>query len=154
MKVRNVVLLIEDDIDELYAFEKALNKAGIVNPVQIARHLQETLCYLRGVGVYGNREAYPLPVLVILNMALDPEPTAAEEILECLRSTPELASIPVIALAKTEEDAEVQHAYDHGVSGYFLRGRDLSEVVELIAEMQIVEPRRPGKNANYATHQF
>lgn len=153
MKVRNVVLLIEDDIDELYAFEKALNKAGIVNPVQIARHLQETLCYLRGVGVYGNREAYPLPVLVILNMALAPQPTAAEEILECLRSTPELSSIPVIALARTEGHAEVQHAYDHGVSGYFLRGRDLTEVVELIAEMQIIEARRPEKSSTLA-HQF
>jgi DNA-binding NarL/FixJ family response regulator len=154
LKAGNVVLLIEDDIDELYAFEKALSRAGIVNPVKIARHLQESLCYLRGVGVYGNRSEYPLPVLVILNMALAPEPVAAERILECLRSSQELARIPVIALARSEEHDEVQSAYDRGVSGYFLKGRDLTEVVELIGEMQIAASSPEGHSRQSLSHQF
>ena len=134
-----VVLLVEESIGELYTFEKALRHGGFRNPVRIVRHAQEARCYLEGVGVYGNREAYPLPSLILINLRLRPD-GAALELITAIRRQPHLRDRPIIALGAQETGAEeIQRLYDLGINAYFAKELEVAEIVRVLKEMKFVE---------------
>src|SRR6185369_3717010 len=64
------ILLVEDEENDVLCFKSALRKAGVANPLQWSRDGREALNYFCGVGEFSNREIYPLPVLVLLDLKL------------------------------------------------------------------------------------
>jgi CheY-like chemotaxis protein len=139
MKESAVVLLVEENIDELYAFEKGMRQGGIRNPVRIVRHAAEARCYLEGVGVYDNRLLYPLPAVVLLDLALNPE-GSSYELLTSIRRQPHLCDTPVVALGNPGTlPADVQRAFDLGANAYFAKETDLSELVRMLKDLQLLE---------------
>lgn len=139
MKESAVVLLVEENIEQLYAFEKGLRDGGIRNPVRIVRHAAEARCYLEGVGVYDNRRMYPLPAVVLLDLGLKPEGSPVE-LLKSIRRQPHLRDIPVIALGRPHTGAaDIQKLFDLGANAYFARETDLSELVRMLKEIQLLD---------------
>src|SRR5689334_12885402 len=65
-----IILLVEDNADEVFLTEQALKGAGIKNPLQLAREGQEALDYLNGKGQFADREKFPFPGLVLLDLKL------------------------------------------------------------------------------------
>ena len=49
------ILLVEDSPDDVFFFRRALKKACITNPLQVAIDGQEALEYMSGTGKYFNR---------------------------------------------------------------------------------------------------
>ena len=64
------VLFVDDDPDWVDLLQTAFQRAGMPNPVQGVRDGSEARSYLRGEGRYGDREAHPLPALVLLDLRL------------------------------------------------------------------------------------
>src|SRR5688572_21887296 len=64
------ILLVEDDSNDTLLFERAFHKAGITLPVQMVSDGDQAVSYLRGDEKYANREAYPLPSLILLDLKL------------------------------------------------------------------------------------
>jgi CheY-like chemotaxis protein len=64
------ILLVEDEENDVFFFQRAVTKAGILNPVQVAWDGQQAIDYLRGVGKFAQRAEFPLPSLVLLDLKL------------------------------------------------------------------------------------
>jgi CheY-like chemotaxis protein len=139
MKETAVVLLVEESIDELYAFEKGMRESGIQNPVRIVRHAAEARCFLEGVGVYENRGVYPLPAVILLDLGLKPRGSSIE-LLKAIRRQPHLQDTPIIALDRPETgQVDIQQVFDLGANAYFAKDSDLSDLMRMLKDLQLLE---------------
>ncbi|MDB6125038.1 MAG: response regulator receiver protein [Pedosphaera sp.] len=137
MKTDRLILLVEENFDEVFVLERAFHEAMIVNPVHIARHVEEAICYMEGVGVYADRERYPLPSLILLSMKAGTR--VGFRLLMWIRSNDRFGSLPVVALGSGKNILEVGEAFRLGANAYFERRTDAADIIRLIQGIEMVE---------------
>src|SRR5688572_16866373 len=119
----HTVLLIEDSVDDALLMKRALEKAGITRSVHLARDGREAMEYLTGAGQFGNRQAYPLPQLILLDLQL-PEMHCLK-VLEWIRSQSQFRSTIVVVLRSLRQTGDIQLAYNLGINSYLLNPSSL-----------------------------
>jgi len=65
-----LILLAEDRDDDVLLIRKALAGAYIPNPLYVVKDGEEAVAYLAGERGYANREEYPLPSLLLLDLKM------------------------------------------------------------------------------------
>lgn len=130
MEVNGVtLLLVEDDLVDAEAIQRAFRQQRIANPFVVVRDGVEALAVLRGEGDV--EVPYPYVVLLDINM---PRMNGIE-FLENLRADPELARTVVFVLTTSDREEDKVAAYDNHVAGYILKsraGEDFLEVIRLL----------------------
>ena len=130
MEVKGVtLLLVEDDIVDAEAIQRAFRQQRIANPFVVARDGLEALRTLRGE----TDVVVPHPLVVLLDINL-PRMNGIE-FLRSLRSDPHLARTVVFVLSTSDREEDKVAAYDHHVAGYILKsraGEDFLEVIKLL----------------------
>src|SRR6476469_3345372 len=91
-----VILLVEDDPNDALISQQFLRKAGINHRVIHVNDGWEAINYLAGKTPFNDRSAWPLPVLILLDLKLPKY--SGFDILTWLQSRPALAKIPVVVL--------------------------------------------------------
>ena len=64
------ILQVEDDPNDVFFLQHAMKKMGVANPIQVASDGQQAIDYLQGAGKFADRERFPLPCLVLLDLKL------------------------------------------------------------------------------------
>ena len=64
------VLLVEDDLNDIFLVKRAFKMAQVRNPLQIVTDGQEAILYLKGEAKYSDRETYPLPKLIVMDIKM------------------------------------------------------------------------------------
>ena len=64
------ILHIEDDENDVLFMKIAMERSGIQVPLQVARDGKQAMDYLQATGEFADREAHPLPCLVLLDLRL------------------------------------------------------------------------------------
>jgi DNA-binding response OmpR family regulator len=64
------ILLAEDDENDIFLMGRAFDRAGIPNPLFVVRNGQEAIDYLSGTGDYVQRDKFPLPGLMLLDLKM------------------------------------------------------------------------------------
>jgi CheY-like chemotaxis protein len=64
------VLLVEDDSNDAHLAMRELAKIGLLNPVFHVSNVEDLIAYMTGESIYADREKYPLPRVVLLDMHL------------------------------------------------------------------------------------
>src|SRR5690242_8769088 len=95
-----VVLLAEDEEDYVLLVRQAFTEARIPNPLHVVSNGQELMSYLKGEGPYANREEYPLPELLLLDLKLPR--FSGLEVIAWIRSQPGLAGLRILVLTSSE----------------------------------------------------
>ena len=130
MEVNGVtLLLVEDDLVDAEAIQRAFRQQRIANPFVVVRDGVEALAVLRGEGDV--EVPYPYVVRLDINM---PRMNGIE-FLENLRADPELARTVVFVLTTSDREEDKVAAYDNHVAGYILKsraGEDFLEVIRLL----------------------
>jgi CheY-like chemotaxis protein len=124
------VLLVEDDPDDILLTQIAFEKARLANPLEIARDGEEAIAYLSGEGKFANRNQYPLPVLVMLDLKMPK--VNGFQVLEWLRSHPEIGHLPVAIMTSSDEDPDVKRAYALGADSYLVKPPDARALLALV----------------------
>ena len=114
-----LILLVEDDPNDVRLIQRALRKGGLLNPIEVARDGGRALDYLLGHGEYADRDRYPLPVLILLDLKLPKY--SGHEVLEKLKTQPVLRRIPVVMLTSSEDSRDINRAYDLGANSYLVK---------------------------------
>ena len=65
-----VILLVEDDPDDALLIQRAFQKAGFHNTLKVVSDGHQAIAYLSGAGVFANREKFPLPFLILLDLRM------------------------------------------------------------------------------------
>ncbi len=130
---RCTILLVEDDPNDVLLIERAFRKAQLLNPIQVVRDGENAVAYLAGHGLYADRQCYPLPGLVLLDLKLPRK--SGFEVLAWLRTQPALRRLRVIVLSSSAEIPDINQAYDLGATSYLVKPvafDDLLTMVEVL----------------------
>ncbi|MBI5929620.1 MAG: response regulator [Chloroflexi bacterium] len=114
-----VILLIEDNRLDVELTLDAFQEAQLGDRVYVVRSGQEALSYLFGQEPYHNREIYPMPDLVLLDLKLPG--LDGHEVLRQVKSAPYLKRLPVIILTSSQEHADLIRSYDSGANSYLVK---------------------------------
>ena len=128
------ILLVEDDPRDLELTLVALERSQLANEVVIVRDGEAALEYLQRQGPYAERPEGN-PAVVLLDLKL-PKVNGLE-VLQVVRSTEGLRSVPVVMLTSSHEETDVLRSYELGVNAYVVKPVEFKQFVEAIADLGI-----------------
>lgn len=134
MKSDGTILLVEDNPDDVFFMQRAFKAAAIENPLQVAVDGQEAIDYLAGAGKFADRNAFPLPCLMLLDLKL-PRKTG-HEVLKWIRDRPDLATLIVIALTTSRETKDITEAYRLCVNAYLVKPTSPAELANIMTKIR------------------
>ncbi|BAY17657.1 two-component response regulator [Anabaenopsis circularis NIES-21] len=144
LSIGETILLVEDNPHDILLVQRAFRKAGITNPLQVVNNGDAAVLYLAGEAAYSDRQLYPLPALIMLDLKL-PRRSGAE-VLMWLRQQPVLKRLPVVVLTASQEYTDVNRLYDLGANAYMVKPvafDDLVEIVRIINQHWMVFNQKP-----------
>ena len=97
------LLIVEDDDNDFLFLERALGMENFEANIRRACDGVEAIEYLAGENDFANREAHPLPHLILLDLKMPRR--NGFEVLEWLREHSELETLPVVVFSSSEEPA-------------------------------------------------
>jgi PAS domain S-box-containing protein len=128
-----VVLLVEDSDDDAFLLRRQLQKAGVDVQLQVVSDGEEAIRYLAGEGEYADRDKFPLPSLVFLDLNLPRK--SGLEVLTWVREQPSLHRLPVVVLTAAEEEGAIQKAFALGADYYIVKPPSAENLKAVIDEL-------------------
>lgn len=129
-----VILLAEDLEDDVLLIRRAFREAGFLNRLQVASNGRETIAYPAGTGRYANRDEYPLPTLLLLDLEMPYQD--GFEVLKWISQRPELRTLRVVVLSGSGREEDITRAYGLGANSYLVKPMDFPKFVEAIRAIQ------------------
>lgn len=117
-----MILLVEDNDDDAYLIRRALEQANTVNPVRVVHDGEEAVAYLKGEPPYEDREVYPLPELLLLDLKMPR--MDGFEVLRWLRQQPELRELRVTVLTSSADVRDANAAFALGANSFLIKPTD------------------------------
>lgn len=128
------ILLVEDNPRDLELTLAALAKCQIANEIVIARDGAEALEFLRRGGIHAERGPGD-PAVVLLDLKLPK--VDGLEVLEKVKSDPEMRQIPIVMLTSSREERDLVRSYQLGVNAFVVKPVDFREFFEAIQDLGV-----------------
>lgn len=129
------ILVVEDTEDDVFFLKRALKAASIGNPVRVVEDGQKAIDYLSGTAPYGDREAYPLPFLILLDLKLPL--VMGLDVLKWIRERREFDPILVAVLTSSQQDQDLTETTRLGGNFYFVKPPTPQKLSELVKKLAI-----------------
>jgi CheY-like chemotaxis protein len=130
---KSIVLIAEDNQDDAFMLQRAIQKSGLEMPVYICGDGKEAIQYLKGEGEFSDRRKHPFPRLIVTDLKM---PICdGFDILEWLQKHPECNLIPKIVLSSSNQEVDIVRAYQLGANCYFAKptsSAQLNKIVEAL----------------------
>ncbi|MGB3691404.1 MAG: response regulator [Spirulinaceae cyanobacterium] len=130
---QETILLVEDDSNDIMLIKRAFHKAQINARLETITDGDQAVAYLSHQPPYDNRDRYPLPVLILLDLKLPRR--SGLEVLAWLRQQPEIKRTLVIVLSSSKESPDIDKAYDLGINSYLVKPVTFEDLVELMNQV-------------------
>jgi CheY-like chemotaxis protein len=128
------ILLIEDDENDILFFATALKKAGVTCPLHLAKNGREALEYVTGTGKCSDREKYPIPYLLLLDLKLPY--VMGLEVLKQIRQRPEFDSTVVLVLTSSKDPNDIMAAYRLRANAYLLKPSGMAALEAILRSVK------------------
>ncbi|MFQ5509942.1 MAG: response regulator [Leptospirillia bacterium] len=128
------ILIVEDNPEDLETTRRAFAKAGIVNHLHHCEDGDEALDYLFRRGTFVDRDLYPLPGLILLDLNLPG--TDGREVLAEIKGDEHLKTIPVIMLTTSADERDIQACYAAGANSYIQKPVGLEGFVDAVQQLR------------------
>jgi CheY-like chemotaxis protein len=125
---------VEDDENDVLLVERAFRKAGLQQCLRIVRNGPEAINYLSGQEMFADRERYPLPFLVLLDLKMPG--IDGFEVLRWARAERELKRLLIVVLTSSIFQTDVDRAYDLGANSYLVKPVEFGEMVNMVQRFQ------------------
>ncbi|MEW6505385.1 MAG: response regulator [Chloroflexota bacterium] len=124
------ILLVEDNPMDLDLTRRAFSRRRVVNPIEVARDGEEAIDWIRRWD-----EGAPPPVLILLDLKLPR--VDGLEVLRHYKEHPRYRSIPVVVLTTSDEDRDIETAYQLGANSYIVKPVEFEKFVEVAAQVEV-----------------
>jgi two-component system response regulator len=119
------ILQVEDDQNDVILLQHAMKSAGVANPIKVATNGQQAIDYLRGDGKFSDRETFPLPGLVLLDLKLPY--VMGLDVLKWIRQ--QSGAVPVVVMLSASGEAEdISAAYRLGANAFLTKPSEASKL--------------------------
>jgi CheY-like chemotaxis protein len=128
------ILLVEDNRMDVELTLDAFKEARLLNTIYISPNGQDALDYLFGRGKYADRNTYPMPNLVLLDLKLPG--VDGFEVLRQVKSAPILKRLPVVVLTSSKEEGDRALTYDIGANSYIVKPVSFNGFLDVIKQIE------------------
>lgn len=145
-------LLVEDDSNDVYLLRLAFPKAGLQNPLHVVGNGAEAISYLSGSGEFADRNKFPVPAIVLLDLNLPGKD--GFEVLKWLAEREFGQKTLVVVLTNSARKSDVNRAYALKANFFLTKPSNFDDLVEMTRclhyllrmgheQQTLVEPSRP-----------
>jgi len=127
--IAKTILLVEDEENDVFFFQRAMKKAAVVNPLQVASDGQAAIDYLKGTGKFADRAKFPLPGLILLDLKLPY--VMGLDVLKWIRQQPGFA-MTVVILTSSRDQGDIATAYRLGANAYLVKPPELNGLEDMV----------------------
>jgi len=136
---RRDILVVENNSDDLFFLKRALRNAHVSDNLHSVSEGRSAIAYLSGQNEYADRNRFPLPWLIFLDLKLPYK--SGIEVLEFIRSQPQLQNINVVVVTASEDDKDMRRTTELGVNAYLMKPPSAYVLERLLASPQLVPPK-------------
>lgn len=130
MARKPVILLVEDDGDDATLTQRTLRAAKTSAEVVLVKDGPDALRYFKGEGEYAQREKYPIPALVLLDLML---PTMSGfDVLKWIRSQAEFDRVRIVVLTASTAIQDANRAYKLGANSFLVKPVEVANVQAVV----------------------
>jgi CheY-like chemotaxis protein len=123
------ILQVEDEEADIFLLQHVFKKAAITSPVRAVMDGRMAIDYLSGTGPYADREKYPLPCLVLLDLKLPK--ISGLEVLAWIRQNQNLRGLVVVVFSSSANPTDVERAYQLGANSFIQKPQATAQTLEL-----------------------
>jgi CheY-like chemotaxis protein len=124
------VLIADDSESDIFFLLRAFSASRVKNPVYVVRSGAEAMQYLSGEGKFANRDRFPLPKIVFLDLKM-PAPDGLA-VLRWKESRKELPRMLWVAMSNFDVVKTINEAYAAGATTFLTKPLDAADVKNLI----------------------
>ena len=124
------VLLVEDDPGDVLMTREAFQDYKLRNELHVVNDGEQAMQFLRQEGEFAGR---PRPDLVLLDLNLPR--MDGREVLQAIKSDPELSSIPVVVLTTSEAEDDVLRSYSLHANAYVTKPVDFERFINVVRQI-------------------
>ena len=124
------ILLVEDDPGDVLMTREAFEDYKVRNRLHVVDDGVEAMAFLRREGEYAET---PRPDLVLLDLNLPR--MDGREVLDAIKSDPELSSIPVVVLTTSEAEEDVLSSYSLLANAYVTKPVDFESFIGVVRQI-------------------
>jgi len=126
------VLFIEDDVDDIFLFERAFAQSRIPCQVHVAQTVPEGIAYLSGQNQFADRQKFPLPDLIITDLGFRGDDGL--QFLNWLHYESDCRTIPIVCMTGSSDPEKLAQARSVGAR-CIPKTAVYEDVVELIRNL-------------------
>jgi CheY-like chemotaxis protein len=127
------ILLVEDNHMDVMLTLDAFKAAKLKNKINVARNGLEALDYLFGRDKYADRQQFPMPNLILLDLKMPC--IDGFEVLRQIKGTHKLRRIPVVILTSSKEEGDRTQSYDIGANSYLMKPISFEGFIEVVKKI-------------------
>ena len=124
------VLTVDDSSDDTLLFQRACRKSGASFQLQTVNGGQGAIDYLSGADVFSDRQRFPLPQLMLLDLKMPKKD--GFEVLDWVRQQTG-SRVPVAIFSSSQNQKDIEQAYQMGANWYLMKPLDYAELVQIAA---------------------
>jgi CheY-like chemotaxis protein len=128
------VLVAEDDPTDAFLLQRAFSRSGVTASLHFVRDGQEAIDYLGGESDFANREQFPLPHLLLLDLKMPR--LGGFDVLGWLREQPGLKRLLVTVLTSSSQPEDINRSYDLGANSYLVKPQTPEGLSDLVKRLQ------------------
>ena len=125
------IFLVEDNQGDIDLIREVLEEGKLKNTLNVAVDGEEALNYLKKKGKYANATR---PDLVILDLNLPRKD--GREVLDDMKSSPDLKSIPVVIMTTSREEEDVIKMYNLHANCYITKPIDFLQFIKVVRSIE------------------
>jgi CheY-like chemotaxis protein len=130
MKNKPLILIADDDPDDQYFFQEAME---VISPLEAEVYFvwdgSKLLSFL------GDLKKIGLPDRMLIVLDLNMQVKNGQSTLIEMKRDPAFAGIPVVILTTSSSEADREHCLRHGAAAYYRKPEAIGELVEIVRSL-------------------
>jgi CheY-like chemotaxis protein len=110
------VLYAEDEETDVFFMRAAFQKLGLDQSLRAVGNGQEAMDYLAGNGRFTDRQRFPVPTVLLLDLNLPL--ISGFEVLKWLRARPQFQTLPVVVFSSSTRETDRLKAKEFGANEF------------------------------------
>ncbi|MDB6053748.1 MAG: response regulator receiver protein [Verrucomicrobiales bacterium] len=145
MSLEKTILIAEDSEQDLQMLLRAFETAGVQNPLRVVRDGLAAIQYLAGKGIYANREKFPFPTILLLDLNMPKKD--GFDVLNYIGEHLLNSKLLTIVLTGVSDRRLIDKAYDMGANSFLnkpTRTEDMKNLVTFFKDYWLILNKAPG----------
>jgi CheY-like chemotaxis protein len=134
MNMGPCVLVVDDSENDLLLMRRAFKKAEFDVPFRTVTGGDGAISYLCGDGEFSDREKFPLPTILLLDLNMPG--TSGFDVLRWVRGRHQFRRICVIILSASMRKEDVEKSFDLGANSFLVKPADLGDLIGLMKHLR------------------